>query len=434
MKTLVSLLVIGCPALLAQKQEVCKVTQPTASYTIHFLNGSPELNTDPKSPLWSSAARATILKDCTHVLEYPALNSTVRGFWTDKDLFLLFECPYEVLNLWLPPMGGGPRVNLWDRDVVEMFLGDDWKSIRHYREFEIAPTGDWIDLAIDLDKKSYDQVHVTKETVDETWRFLKDNLDCQVMFYNGRAIGAYTHVDELYQAYLVAYLVMESLKVPANTTNPYKGFKNQQPFGTFGGPDIAATLGAVARAAINAVWYQKWYVHRRLRPEEYGGLVHNRLAGAAHYPLHNDVLNSQAVARTYSKYGTYLLPMSFPEGCPTHPAYGAGHATVAGACTTILKAWFDESWIIPNPVQSNADGTALLPISAELTVGDEINKLAANIAGARNMAGVHWRSDYAESVRLGERVAIRLLRESKHVYNELFSFTLTGFDGNTITI
>src|SRR5579871_399551 len=156
MKTLVSLLVIGCPALLAQKQEVCKVTQPTASYTIHFLNGSPELNTDPKSPLWSSAARATILKDCTHVLEYPALNSTVRGFWTDKDLFLLFECPYEVLNLWLPPMGGGPRVNLWDRDVVEMFLGDDWKSIRHYREFEIAPTGDWIDLAIDLDKKSYD--------------------------------------------------------------------------------------------------------------------------------------------------------------------------------------------------------------------------------------------------------------------------------------
>jgi hypothetical protein len=156
MKTFVSLLVIGGSALLAQTQEVCKVTQPTASYAIHRVNGSPELNTDPKSPVWASAARAAMIKDCTHVLEYPALNSTIRGFWTDKDLFLLFECPYEVLNLWLPPMGGGPRVNLWDRDVVEMFLGDDWKNIRHYREFEIAPTGDWIDLAIDLDKKSYD--------------------------------------------------------------------------------------------------------------------------------------------------------------------------------------------------------------------------------------------------------------------------------------
>jgi hypothetical protein len=68
----------------------------------------------------------------------------------------LFICPYKELNLFLPAMGGGPRVKLWDRDVVEMFLGDDWQNIRHYREFEIAPTGDWIDLAIDLDKDSYD--------------------------------------------------------------------------------------------------------------------------------------------------------------------------------------------------------------------------------------------------------------------------------------
>lgn len=43
------------------------------------------------------------------------------------------------------------------------------------------------------------------------------------------------------------------------------------------------------------------------------------------------------------KYGTYFLPMAFPEGSPTHPSYGSGHATVAGACTTILKAFFDES-------------------------------------------------------------------------------------------
>jgi hypothetical protein len=61
------------------------------------------------------------------------------------------------LNLFLPAKGGGPRNKLWDRDVVEMFLGDDWKNIRHYREFEIAPTGDWIDLAIDLDHESDDQ-------------------------------------------------------------------------------------------------------------------------------------------------------------------------------------------------------------------------------------------------------------------------------------
>jgi hypothetical protein len=157
MKIVPSLFLFCLPSLLAQsQQEVCKVTQPTASFTIHRQSGSPDLNTDPTSAPWASAARATIVKDCTHVLDYPSINSTVRGFWTDTDLYLLFECPYTVLNLWLPPMGGGPRVKLWDRDVVEMFLGDDWKNIRHYREFEIAPTGDWIDLAINLDKSSYD--------------------------------------------------------------------------------------------------------------------------------------------------------------------------------------------------------------------------------------------------------------------------------------
>jgi len=157
MKTFLLLFPACLPWLQAQSQPVCTVTQPTASFAIHYLAGSPDLNADPRSALWASAARAAIVKDCTHVVDYPALNSTVRGFWTDKELYLLFECPYKELSLWLPAMGGGPRNKLWDRDVVEMFLGDDWKNIRHYREFEIAPTGDWIDLAINLDKENYDK-------------------------------------------------------------------------------------------------------------------------------------------------------------------------------------------------------------------------------------------------------------------------------------
>jgi hypothetical protein len=91
---------------------------------------------------------------------------------------------------------------------------------------------------------------------------------------NGRALASFTHVDELYQAYLSAYLVMNTLGIKSNPTSPYSSFKKQQPFGTFGGPDITATLGAVARTAINAVWYQKWIVHLRHRPESGGGIVH----------------------------------------------------------------------------------------------------------------------------------------------------------------
>jgi hypothetical protein len=138
-------------------QEPCKVVPPTASLSVPHVKGSPALNTDPKSKTWAKAGHAAIVKDCSVVREYPQIRSEVRAFWTDSDVYLLFQCPYTVLNLWLPAQGGGPRNKLWDRDVVEMFLGSDWKNIRHYREFEIAPTGDWIDLAIDLDKQSYDQ-------------------------------------------------------------------------------------------------------------------------------------------------------------------------------------------------------------------------------------------------------------------------------------
>jgi hypothetical protein len=138
------------------------------------------------------------------------------------------------------------------------------------------------------------------------------------------------------------------------------------------------------------------------------------------------------------RYGSYLLPQAYPEGSPLHPAYGGGHATVAGACVTILKAWFDESFVIPDPVVPNRQGTALVaytgPDAGSLTVGGELNKVAANIAMGRNIAGIHWRTDYSESLTLGEEVAIGILEEQQATYHEGRSFTLTKFDGTTVTI
>ena len=73
-------------------------------------------------------------------------------------------------------------------------------------------------------------------------------------------------------------------------------------------------------------------------------------------------------------------------------------------------------------------------VGAPLTVGGELNKVAANIANARNFAGIHWRTDFSESLKLGEAIAIGILEEQKGTYNEEASFTLTKFDGTTITI
>jgi hypothetical protein len=152
-----SLAGLALPALLAQQPPVCEVSPPTASFTIAHVQSSPELDSDPQSAVWRNAKTVVMTKDCTRTLDYPDLQTEIRGFWTDSDLYLLFICPYRSLNTFQPPQNDQPRRGLWDRDVVEMFLGDDWENIRHYREFEIAPTADWIDLAIDLDHRGQDR-------------------------------------------------------------------------------------------------------------------------------------------------------------------------------------------------------------------------------------------------------------------------------------
>src|SRR5690349_13949507 len=148
--------VAQAPEQTASDLKVCEVASPTASFSIPYVAQPPQLNTHPHSGAWAHAASTLIEKDCTHQLDYPKLKTEVRAFWTSSDLYLLFICPYTELNLWLPADNSKDRLKLWDRDVVEFFLGDDWIDIKRYREFEIAPTGDWVDLAIDINKDSYD--------------------------------------------------------------------------------------------------------------------------------------------------------------------------------------------------------------------------------------------------------------------------------------
>ena len=263
---------------------------------------------------------------------------------------------------------------------------------------------------------------------------------------NGRDIGQWVHIDVLFQAYFHGFLILAGLGAPFDDGNPYVGNPTQDGFGTFGGPHIAALLCEVATRALKAVWFQKWFVHRRLRPEVHAARVDRTLNHGAGYPVHAEILNSLSSGTRLGGYmpaGNSLLPMAFPEGSPTHPAYGAGHATVAGACVTILKAWFKESTKLVDlgatPLQPLDDGTALVtyagPDAGDLTVGGELNKLAANVALGRNTAGVHWRSDGTESMKLGEQLAIGILGEQKSCYNETFAgFSLTKFDGTQVTV
>jgi hypothetical protein len=268
---------------------------------------------------------------------------------------------------------------------------------------------------------------------------------------NGRDLAQWVHIDVLFQAYFNAMLILlqpaniadketgGGMGAPLNAGNPYTNSRTQDAFGTFGAPAIAAAVCDIASHALKAVWYQKWQVHRRLRAEAYGGAIHNHLTGRREYPLPSELLASPALRMVFEKNNSYLLPQAFPEGSPLHPSYGAGHATVAGACVTILKALFDESYTIANPVMPSADGRTLVPYRGpdadRLTVGGELNKLAANVALGRNFGGIHYRSDYTQSLLLGESMAISVLRDQRMTYNESFDgFTFTRFDGARVTV
>jgi len=259
----------------------------------------------------------------------------------------------------------------------------------------------------------------------------------------GRDLAEYAHHGS--PAFWAASLLLGTpveqggIGAPLHPNNPYlKSVKTSSAgVATWGLPFIQSLLPLSASIEIRANYWQKWHVHRTLRPEAYGGLVHNRLTKKAEYPVHQDILHSEALDRSFKRYGTYLLSSAYPEGAPLHSSYPGGASASASVNATILKAFFDENYVIPNPVQPDPkDLTKLIPYTGEpLTVGGELNKLAANVGQGRNWAGIHFRSDAAASLPHAEEVAIAILRDQRNTFLEPFDgFSFTRFDGSNVTI
>src|SRR5918996_743921 len=206
-----------------------------------------------------------------------------------------------------------------------------------------------------------------------------------------RDLATYVHFDALYEAYLNACLILLGIGVPFDPGLPFANSR-QEGFGVLGPTHVLTLVTEVATRALKCIWRQKWMVHRRARPEAIAGLVecYRIKPGGPQSPvpfvkpLVDLLAAADVLAEVKQAHGTHLLPMAFPEGSPMHPSYGAGHATVAGACVTILKAFFDETHPLPFAFQANpADAGATLQhlpaLDGVLTVGGELNKVCSNI-------------------------------------------------------
>lgn len=298
--------------------------------------------------------------------------------------------------------------------------------------------------------------------------------------FTPRDLATYVHFDALYEAYLNACLIMLGNDIPFDPGIPFQeadARDHQQGFAHFGGPHILSLVTEVATRALKAVRYQKYNVHRRMRPEALAGRIHKcddlKSIAPELENIKSDISDTGILSQINTQNGggdNFLLPMAFCEGSPMHPAYGAGHATVAGACITILKAFFDHSHplnIVPkseaqmevkNLIEDltgstdfescnlayvsvqNGKKLDVIPVLDQdcnlstLTVEGELNKLASNISIGRNWAGVHYFTDYYESLLMGEQIAIGILEEQKLTYAENFSMTIPLFNGESLRI
>ena len=301
-----------------------------------------------------------------------------------------------------------------------------------------------------------------------------------------RDLAAYVHDDALYQAYLNAALILLGAEHDFDAGLPEKNASGTRTgFATFGPPHLLALLTEVSSYALKAVRRQKFNVHTRCRPERIAAMITRFAAGKTHgwsaaetkaYQEMHEALDATGLlawvqeanvkaqehwedkepwlstdaSGVIAEGKNYLLPLAFPEGSPMHPSYGAGHATVAGACVTILKAFFEmfegTGWqalplktatghkAIYHADSSDCDTLAEVQVSQPLTLLGELDKLAANVSIGRNMAGVHFYSDYYDSVRMGERIAVQLLLDQMPTYGEEVEMRLISFDGDRITL
>ncbi|MDJ0680575.1 MAG: hypothetical protein QNJ18_12005 [Xenococcaceae cyanobacterium MO_167.B52] len=296
-----------------------------------------------------------------------------------------------------------------------------------------------------------------------------------------RDAGQWVHLDLPHQSGLWATLILLGLNADISNASPYANgsIRTAEPFGSLGAPDITIQSGLAGVYGLKHAWFQKWGVHRRLRPEVYAQRLElfrrGVLGNSPDKPFDDELFNKlfgdgadvwrntkvldpilehnrkQNIDQNRGKEGTWLLPIAYPEGSPTHPSYPGGHSAFIAAAATIAKAFVTDGEF-SNPKVPMHDGQQLTDFKGEkLTIHGELNKLIANITLFRDGAGMHWRTDGtalgANSKErlhkgletggnlLGEQMAISMLRDIKCTYREeVGTFKFNSISGNPIKI
>ena len=104
---------------------------------------------DLDAPEWLRADPVSIERYWSGDPAPPSSHAEVRILWSDLALLVRYVCNQSNAPIVNPtPQILKKTIGLWDRDVCEIFLAPDASRPERYCEFEAAPTGEWVDLAI----------------------------------------------------------------------------------------------------------------------------------------------------------------------------------------------------------------------------------------------------------------------------------------------
>ena len=145
-------LVVRTSALMTNQSEMIRVRHVGIDLTALDLDYAEWDNAHPVriERYWSGEAAPT------------DRHAEARILWSSKALHIRFICKQsESLIVSNSPQFSKKTMNLWDRDVCEIFIAPDPNVVERYFEFEAAPSGEWLDVAI----------HITPEKRESDWEF-----------------------------------------------------------------------------------------------------------------------------------------------------------------------------------------------------------------------------------------------------------------------
>lgn len=151
---------IGLPAPVLRKiyfdnaRKLLARSLPLPVLKAAHLDADFKLNGNLDKPAWKKAQPAHLEYQLADYLARPEISTTVRVLWSDQYLYLGYEAPFTELTVFKPANLKTEREGLWDRDVVEAFIGADAANLKHYTEYEVAPTGEQLDLLVNPPEKS----------------------------------------------------------------------------------------------------------------------------------------------------------------------------------------------------------------------------------------------------------------------------------------